>query len=115
MKNVSPRLSQKLQSGRHGDLKLLAISIGLFIACVIGALMIRNKNVNEKAAGAPFTPIATEQQMFIESPSAESGFDIDAPNYPSQRINPGSATLKDRKDTIKDMADQIPKDQIIVF
>jgi hypothetical protein len=115
-KNVSSRPIQKKHSGRYGDLKLLAISVGLFVACIVGALVIRNKNVHEKATGTPLDmPVMAEQQAFVESPLAESDDGIAAPAYPFQRTTAAPTTPEERKEALNDMADQIPKDQIIVF
>lgn len=105
-----------MESGRYGDLKLLAVSISLFIVCIAVALMIRNRNLDERVADKALNlPVAIEHQISVESSVAESGVGIGAPDYPSQRISSATVTPKDRKDAINDMADQIPKDQIIVF
>jgi hypothetical protein len=120
-------LARQARSGEFGNLKLLVLSVGVMLLCLVALLYVRGKATTSPeslAAGAENGEVsaapADAEQAAENAPSS----DVLTPDplghtSPEGRAKDGvqSSQLspEEMKQRFREMADQMPPDQVIIF
>jgi hypothetical protein len=112
----------KKRPEHKGDVRLLALSIAILVACIAGALLIRNRSADRKdiniqpdqAAQTVETGLVPEE--FDERVADAADVTAASPlQDASVGVAAGPPSPEEREDALEEMADGIPEGQIIVY
>jgi flagellar biosynthesis/type III secretory pathway M-ring protein FliF/YscJ len=108
----------KARSGKLGDLKLLALSAAIVLFCVVALVMRAHKSPEKNTALSAADEAATsavsqesstkgeEEQTTVSGSDSSEGKDAGGA---------GSSTTEEQQRRLRDMKEQIPPGQVIVF
>ncbi len=115
------------RSGRYGDLRLLGLSLGIILLCAVALLVLQARSSSEKASASPVSTAVAAPSVGVQ-PAAqeptiavyETGSAVAQPHLLDQRAGPhgiAAAPLspEEHRRMLREMAEQIPEGQTIVF
>ena len=114
-------MRRKARSGRFGDLRLLGLCAGILLLCILG-LVLTPKKAREKAPTHSPDLTATGQtsgQIPIQKAAQEDSFDsenaLSEQRTPATTEVPKPLNAEDEERVLRDMAEQMPEGQVIVY
>ncbi len=123
-RNVPGAAKLRARSGRYGDLRLLAISVGILLLCVIG-LILQKKSVEPGSGSAPLDTSSATMNLPSGPVSDRDSLEETDPNgvyqsgasqgEASPNQAPTQASPPKQEEILRDMAERIPPGQTIVF
>jgi hypothetical protein len=106
--------SEKTRTGRYGDLRLLGLCIGMFLLCALG--LIWSPEDRSKDAPSPAALAAGAHSTHPEPGQHAEPATFDVQDAGSKDSTAGITTTREKQEqALRDMAEQMPPDEVIIY
>jgi hypothetical protein len=116
-KRIAPtNLMEKMRAGQFGNVKLLALTVGILALCAL-IFVFKGNTTQPSDASSAISPLEQDSPESVAEKRAQDTHNqsAGAPQKTAGTVNPPPPSPEEIQDTFREMAEKLPDGEVIIY